>query len=143
MNRIGRGATLSGAALLLTLSVPSVLAQPVQLNTIKDVVERLYACWEPPVRANPKVTVSVIVTFRRDGTILGHPKITYESEQATDDDRMLYRIAIIKSLERCTPLSFSEGLGGAIAGRLFALRLGSRRYVPQNKERSAWLKTTH
>ena len=32
--------------------------------------------------------ITVIVSFNRDGNIFGHPKITYESAQATDNDRL-------------------------------------------------------
>ena len=135
--RLRRAVLLAAVALSL---VPTVArTQPLELDSIQDVVERLQACWEPPARANPRVVVSVVVAFRRDGSILGRPKITYESRQASDDDRLLYRFAIIKSLERCTPLAFSEGLGGAIAGRPFVLRFGGRNPNPPTKERTAWL----
>ena len=40
----------------------------------------------------------------RAGEILGHPKITYESEQATDNDRLQYRIAVMETLQRCAPM---------------------------------------
>jgi len=133
-----RSATcLAVAAALLAAPLTPAMSQAPQLNTIKDVFIRLYSCWEPPLRANPKSTVSVIVSFRRDGSILGQPKITYESEEANDNDRLLYRIAIMKALERCTPLSFTDTLGGAVAGHPFALRLGSKKYTPSNKERDA------
>jgi len=133
------GMALAAVSTMLLASMTPARAQPAQLNTIKDVFERLYSCWEPPPRANPKVNVSVVVTFRRDGTIFGQPKITYESENATDNDRLLYRVAIMHALERCAPLPFTDALGGALAGRPFAWRLDGRRYNPQRKERDVWL----
>ena len=131
------GVALAAVSAVLLASMTPARAQSEQLNTINDVFEKLYSCWEPPPRANPKVNVSVIVTFRRDGSIFGQPKVTYESEDANDNDRLLYRVAIMHALERCTPLSFSDALGGALAGRPFALRLGNRKYNPQRKERDA------
>ncbi len=68
----------------------------------------------------------MIVSFTRDGNILGRPKITYESEKATDNDRLLYRIAVMETLQRCTPMPFTEGMGGAVAGRPFAIRFDSQ-----------------
>ncbi len=65
----------------------------------------------------------MIVSFNRNGDVLGHPKITYESEQATDNDRVLYRIAVMEALQRCTPMPFTEGMAGAIAGRPFRVRM--------------------
>jgi hypothetical protein len=82
------------------------------------------------------------VSFRRDGTIFGKPKITYESEQATDNDRLIYRIAVMEALQRCTPMPFTDAMGGAIAGRPFAIRFQNRRPPPQPTEKRAWLTTT-
>ena len=64
-------------------------AEPGQLDTIKDVFARLHSCWKPPPasQANP-IDITVVVSFNREGAILGHPRITYESEQASDNDRV-------------------------------------------------------
>jgi hypothetical protein len=129
------------AALLLVSWVGSAQAEPNRLDTLKDVFAKLSSCWKPPplARANP-IDITVIVSFTRDGAILGHPKITYESEQATDNDRLMYRIAVMETLQRCAPLPFTEGLGGAIAGRPLAIRFGARRKPPlKPTEQRAWL----
>ena len=78
------------AALLLPFLIAPARAQPAQVDTIKDVFARLRTCWRPPPpgRASPDMDITVIVSFNRDGNILGHPKITYESAQATDNDRL-------------------------------------------------------
>ena len=73
------------------------------------------------------------------GAILGHPRITHESEPASDNDRFKYRLAVMETLQRCTPLPFTEGLGGAIAGRPFAIRFGIRKLPPKPVEKRAWL----
>jgi hypothetical protein len=114
-------------------------AQPAQVNTIADVFARLKACWRPPdpARVHPEVDITVIVSFTRSGEILGRPRVTYESEQADDNDRLLYRIAAMEALQRCTPMPFTEGMGGAIAGRPFAIRFRNRKPPPGDKR--AWL----
>ena len=123
--------------LALTVSAP---AESQQLDTIKDVVVRIHRCWRPPLlsQANP-MDITVIVSFNREGAILGHPKITYESEQASDNDRLQYRIAVMETLQRCTPLPFTEGLGGAVAGRPFAIPFRTRKSPPKTEEKRAWL----
>src|SRR6478609_3141064 len=129
------------AAPLLWLALtPSAPAQVQQLDTIKDVVVRLHSCWKPPPlsQANP-IDITVIVSFNREGAILGHPRITYESEQASDHDRLQYRIAVMETLQRCTPLPFTEGLGGAVAGRPFAVPFRTRKRPPKPEEKRAWL----
>ena len=132
---------LGFAALLLWLvSTLQAPAQPKQLDTLKDIFVRLHSCWKPPPlsQANP-IDITVVVSFNRAGAILGQPRITYESEHASDNDRLKYRIAVMETLQRCTPLPFTEGLGGAIAGRPFAVPFRNRKYPPKTDEKRAWL----
>ena len=125
--------------LWLTLSA-GVSAEPPQLDTIRDVVLAIHNCWRPPPleKAAP-IDITVIVSFNREGAILGHPRISYESEQATDNDRVQYRIAVMEALQRCTPLPFTESLGGAVAGRPFAIPFRNKKYPPKSQEKRAWL----
>ena len=129
------------AAALVWLALSAhAWAQPQQLDTIRDVVLKLHSCWKPPPlsQANP-IDITVIVSFNRAGVILGHPRISYESEQASDNDRLQYRIAVMETLQRCTPLPFTEALGGAVAGRPFAIPFRNTKYPPRNPEKRAWL----
>jgi hypothetical protein len=129
---------------LLLVSIAPAQAEQGRVDNIKEAFARLYACWKPPPasQANPDVDITAIVTFTRDGNIFGRPKITYESENATDNDRLLYRIAVMEALQRCTPMPFTEGMGGAVAGRPFAVRFQVRRPPPKPIEKRAWLTTT-
>jgi hypothetical protein len=129
---------LSVAALLIA-GVNPAPAQPAQVNTIADVFARLRACWKPPEpsRAHPDIDITVIVSFNRAGEILGRPRVTYESEQADDNDRLMYRIAAMEALQRCTPMPFTEAMAGAAAGRPFAIRFHNRK--PPPAEKRAWL----
>ena len=129
------------AALLLPFLIAPAQGQPAQVDTIKDVFARLRTCWKPPPpgRANPDMDITVIVSFNRDGNIFGHPKITYESAQATDNDRLLYRIAVMETLQRCTPMPFTQGMAGAVAGHPFAVRFRNRKPSLQPTEKRAWL----
>ena len=128
------------AAALLLLSWSDAAAQPAQVDNIKEAYARFGSCWKPPPRsrANP-IDITVIVSFNRAGEILGHPRITYESEQATDNDRLLYRIAVMEALQRCTPMPFTEAMAGAAAGRPFAVQFRNRKPPPKPVEKRAWL----
>ena len=130
---------ISFAATML-IGLPGSTEQQ-QVNTIQDVFARLSTCWKPPPasRANPGIDITVIVSFNRAGEILGHPKITYESEQATDNDRLMYRVAVMEALQRCSPMPFTEAMAGAVAGRPFAVRFHNRKRPPQPVEKRAWL----
>ena len=128
------------AAALLLVSSACAQAEEQKVNTIREVIARFWSCWKPPPasRANP-IDITVIVSFNRAGEILGHPRITYESEQATDNDRLQYRIAGMEALQRCTPMPFTESMAGAVAGRPFAVQFHNRKPPPQPIEKRAWL----
>jgi hypothetical protein len=139
MTRCGKRLPAAAAALLLALPLGSASAQaPEQVNTIRDIFARLGSCWKPPpvAKANP-IDITVVVSFNRSGEILGHPRITFESPEATDNDRLQYRVAVMEALQRCTPMPFTEAMAGASAGRPFAIRFHSRKTSPQAPERKA------
>jgi hypothetical protein len=123
------------AALLLIAVLCAAHAEEKQVNTIKDVFERLGTCWRPPPSSRAKpMDITIIVSFNRSGAIMGRPRITYESPEATDDDRLAYRVAVMEALQRCTPMPFTESMGGAVAGHPFAIKFRN-----QPKEKRAWL----
>jgi len=106
------------------------------VNTLQEAFQRLYRCWKAPAeRVNP-MDITVVVSFNRSGEILGHPRITYESAQATDHDRLAYRVAVMETLQRCTPMPFTETMAGAVAGHPFAILF---RTVKPQGEKKAWL----
>ena len=131
---------LGFAAALLLLSSVGAQAQPGRVDNISEAYARFGRCWKPPPasRANA-IDITVIVSFNRAGEILGRPRITYESEPATDNDRLMYRIAVMEALQRCTPMPFTESMAGAIAGRPFAIQFHHRKPPPQTTEKRAWL----
>jgi hypothetical protein len=129
----------SAAALLLCLSGSAGLTEPERVDNIRGIFAKMRACWKPPPpsRANP-IDITVIVSFNRAGEIFGRPRITYESEAATDNDRLIYRVAVMEALQRCTPMPFTDGMAGAVAGRPFAIKFPARKPPPQPEKR-AWL----
>jgi hypothetical protein len=126
------------AAAALLLDVGRADAQGRQVNTIQDVFARLGRCWiaPPPSKARP-MDITVVVSFNQAGDILGRPRITYESAEASDDERLAYRIAVMEALQRCTPMPFTSAMAGAAAGRPFAIQFHGRKTPPQTPERKA------
>ena len=86
--------------------------------------------------------ITALFTFQRDGELFGKPRITFESPDATEADSIAYRTAVMAALQRCTPMPFTDGMGGAIVGRPLRLRFDDRRNLPKPIERRAWLTTT-
>jgi hypothetical protein len=126
-----RGNRLLLAAAVLLSGVPGAAAEGVEVNTIQDIFRHLRTCWKPPPasRARP-LDITVVVSFNRSGNILGHPRISYESAEAFDNDRLQYRIAVMEALQRCTPMPFTDAMAGAAAGRPFAIQFRSRKTSP-------------
>ena len=95
-----------------------------KLDSIASLFAALRGCWVPPSEdeARPGMQMAVRFSFKRSGEIIGTPRVTYVSPDAPREARESYRNAVTAALERCTPMPFSKGLGGAIAGRPIAIR---------------------
>jgi hypothetical protein len=119
-------------------------AQVDGVPNIKAMFARLKQCWQSPAlpRGNPGMEITVQFTFTRDGDLLGHPRITYETRSATDEERIIYRTAVMQTLQRCVPMPFTNGMGNAIAGRPLTIRFDDRRIPRKPKEKTAWLTMT-
>lgn len=100
-----------------------------KIDTIRAMFAALRACWLPPApdKAHDGMQMSVRFAFNRDGGIISEPRVTYTTPGVGDDTRKTYREAIKEALGRCTPLPFSPGMGGAIAGRPIAVRFVDNR----------------
>jgi hypothetical protein len=100
-----------------------------KLNSIGALFAALRACWVPPAMdvARPGFQMSVRFAFTRTGEIIAAPRVTYVTPDTPGDVRDLYHTAIAQSLERCTPIPFTRGMGGAIAGRPIAIRFVDNR----------------
>jgi len=95
-----------------------------RLDSIGDLFAALRACWVPPAKEDSRAgtQMSVRLSFKRNGEPVGPPRITYVSPGTPAAVRKIYLDAVTASLKRCTPLPFSHGLGGALAGRPLAIR---------------------
>jgi hypothetical protein len=125
-------------AAVLFLGISGAAAEDAQVNTIQDIFRHLRTCWKPPPPAKARpIDITVVVSFNRTGNILGHPRITYESAEASDNDRLQYRIAVMEALQRCTPMPFTDAMAGAAAGRPFAIQFLNRKTSPPTQERPA------
>jgi hypothetical protein len=100
-----------------------------KLGTIGAVFTALRSCWVPPAKDHfrPGTQFAVRLSFKRNGDLFGKPRITYVTPGLPGEIRQAYWDAVEAAVERCTPLAFTRGLGGALAGRPFAIRFVDRR----------------
>ena len=95
-----------------------------KIDTIREMFDALRDCWVPPepAFARPGMQMSVRLSFRRNGEMIGTPRMTYTTPEATPEQRKAYLAAITATLDRCSPMPFTEAMGGAVAGRPIAIR---------------------
>lgn len=105
------------------------------LDSIRDMFAALRACWVPPPKdeARHGMEYTIRFAFKRDGEIVAPPRVTYASHDAPAEVRDIYRDAVNAALKRCTPLHFSDGMGGAVAGRPIAIRFVDNRIIDKAK----------
>ncbi len=94
------------------------------IDSIQAMFAALTACWIPPPKseAHTGMQYTVRFAFKRDGSLLAPPRMTFASHDVPAEVRTLYRESIDAALSRCTQLHFSAGMAGAIAGRPINIR---------------------
>jgi hypothetical protein len=105
------------------------------LDSISAMFAALRACWVPPPKdeARHGMQYTIRFAFKTSGEIIAPPRVTYASHDAPAQVRDTYRDAIDAALKRCTPLHFTEGMSGAIAGRPIAIRYVDNRTIDASK----------
>jgi hypothetical protein len=98
-------------------------AQPQRINTLRQVFQALQACWRPPGGSGYSgQEITLRLSFKRNGEVLGKPRITYYKAGTEREQREPFTRSVREAFERCTPFPFTESFGAAIAGRIFAFR---------------------
>jgi hypothetical protein len=107
------------------------------LDNIGDLFAALRSCWSPPAAdaARAGMQMSVRFSFKRSGEMIATPRVTFATSGVSADTRTTYLKAITSSLNACLPLKFTDGLGGALAGRPIAIRYVDNRDLGKASER--------
>jgi hypothetical protein len=108
------------------------------LDTIGDLFAELRSCWSPPPPdvAHQGMQMSVRFSFKKSGEMIGPPRVTFATAGVPADTRDTYLKAINASLNSCIPMKFTDGLGGALAGRPIAIRYVDNRDLAKPAETS-------
>jgi hypothetical protein len=103
-----------------------------KLDTLREMFAALRTCWVPPPLADARhgMQMSVRLSFNRNGGIIGTPRVTYTTPNVPPETKDVYHQAITAALDRCTPMRFTGGLGGAVAGRPLSIRFIDNREQP-------------
>ena len=81
-----------------------------------------WAVWASRRRSSSSCTGARNRSFKRSGEMIATPRVTFATSGVSADTRATYLKAINASLDACIPMKFTDGLGGAVAGRPIAIR---------------------
>jgi hypothetical protein len=118
--------TANAAAVALTVLVASA-AQAVSApaNTLSELWRSLSTCIRAP---NESVgsELTIVFALKRNGSLLGQPRITHSHLVGDASAQQAFVTDAIAAVAKCLPVNFTDGLGGAIAGRPLSIRIGRR-----------------
>jgi hypothetical protein len=110
-------------ASLAFLAASPIEARSAPANTLPDLWRELSACVKGPGdSAGSELTI--IFALKRDGSLLGKPRITHSHLLGDADAQNAFVAGAIGALAKCLPISITDDLGGAIAGRPLSIRIG-------------------
>ena len=111
-------------ALSLLAAAPAE-AQSIAANSLPDLWRGLSRCMGAP-GDNAGSELTVVFALKRDGSLLGTPRITHSHLIGDVEAQKNFVALALGALEKCLPVKITDELGGAIAGRLFSIRIGRR-----------------
>ena len=82
-----------------------------------EVGPSIAACWRAPHQGDQ---VTVQLSFRRDGSIFGKPRVNYVKPMNSSSAQAITE-SIFKALDACLPLRFTPRLAANIAGQVFVI----------------------
>jgi hypothetical protein len=112
-----------GVALLVQRPV-SAAAAPA--NSLRELGAELSACL-PPSDASEDRELTIVLSLKRDGALLGKPRISYSKLPGDPEVERRFGETVERALNHCFPISITDALGGAIAGRPIPFRIIWRR----------------
>jgi hypothetical protein len=112
-------------AFLAFFAASSIEARSAPANTLPELWRELSACVKAPSdSAGSELTI--VFALKRDGSLLGKPRITHSHLLGDANAQRAFVANAIGALAKCLPLSLTDDLGGAIAGRPLSIRIAGR-----------------
>ena len=107
------------------------------VDTLRDFAEALRGCYSPPPidDVSQPVDLTFQVSFKRSGELFGKPRVVNFARTVSSEERQRYYLAVAEAIDLCSPMPFTEAMGGASAGRTFRVNIidsRNRRQVMNN-----------
>jgi hypothetical protein len=119
---MSRGITT--AVTLAFLLLVSSESKSAPANTLRELYAALGGC----VKATgglPGSEITVVFSIKRDGSLLGRPRISHSKLLGDSSAQRDFVRNVLAAIDRCLPISITEGLGSAVAGRPMFFRVVS------------------
>jgi hypothetical protein len=113
------GVLVAALALMLAPSEPRASDAPA--NSLRELFGTLNRCLQAP-KGSVGSELTIVFSLRRDGSLLGKPRITFAKLPGDVSEQRVFADSIDAAFNKCLPVAITDGLGGAIAGRLLSIR---------------------
>ena len=126
MKLVGRKMSrrISIAVALPLFFLGSSEAKSTPANTLRELYTALGECVKVP-GGLPGSEITVVFSLKRDGSLLGRPRISHAKLLGDSSAQRAFVGNVLAAFDKCLPLSITEGLGGAVAGRPMSFRVVS------------------
>jgi hypothetical protein len=114
------------ASLAMVVALP---AQAAPLENVSEIGPALLECWHPPT-APEGSAVTLRFGFRRDGSLIGAPRITYVGVAGDQKLQRAFADSAVRAIKECSPLVLSPRFAATIGGKVYVMQFALRKGGP-------------
>ena len=118
---MSRRISIAVALPLLLLGSPEAKSAPA--NTLRELTAAIGECVKSARAGLPGSELTILFSLKRDGSLLGRPRISHAKLLGDSSAQRAFAGNVLAAFDKCLPLSITEGLGGAVAGRPMSFRV--------------------
>src|SRR5207342_3108260 len=98
--------TRFAALSLVAAPLGPALVTAAPLENVSDIGPALLRCWHPPAAPDGSA-VTLRFSFRRDGSLMGAPRVTYVGVDGGAKAEREFADSAVRAIEQCAPLELS------------------------------------
>ena len=125
--------TRSLGGLILRITINASNPRPVRpqgpIDNLRAFMAAFAGCWNPPPldQSRQPLDLTFQVSFKRSGELFAKPRVIHFAREVTPEERQRYYQVVAEAIDLCSPMPFTETMGGAVAGRLFQVNFQDAR----------------
>ena len=113
--------------------MPLSPASAAPLETVSDIGPALLRCWHPP-DAPEGSAVTLRFSFRRDGSLMGAPLVTYVGVEGAPKLKREFADSAVRAIQQCSPLELTPRFAATIGGKVYVMQFAIRQKQPTVRE---------